>query len=439
MTLRSRLRGAAISTFLGADAARHGLADLKRRVTGGARAVDFYFDLADPASYLAAQAAQRLAAAYPMPIRFHLVSGPAADVDPAPALRLAYAVKDAHELTARVDLDFPGKKPAEPAILKRAHQILLRPRPDAEQLAVALEVAKAVWTSDPKEVTALMGRHGNDDQMSVAPFLATAYGKLRAAGFYQGASFSYGGEWYLGVERLPYLEARLAADTGVTAPPVLTPRSPGPPQRLAVGAGRLVLEVWYSFRSPYSYLAIAQLGALAADLDVDLRLRPLLPLVERGAQMPSMKKMYIARDAHREAARLGIPFGHIADPLGAGARNAIAIQRVATAAGRGLAFAESAMRGIWAEALDVASYVDLRTVVERAGLSWDDARAALADEAWQTEVADAAADLNAAGLWGVPSFKVGDYATWGNDRLPHVAERIRGHRRALAEAPPPPA
>ena len=432
MTLRSRLRGAAISTFLGADAARHAVADLKRRATGAERAVEFYFDLADPASYLAAQAAQRLTTAYQVPVRFHLVSGPAADVDPAPALRLAHAIRDAHDLAARYDLDFPGRKPAEPAILKRAHQVLIRPRPDAEQLAVALELAHAVWKSEPKEITALMGRHGNDDQMSVAPFLATAYGKLRAAGFFQGASFAYGGDWYLGVERLPYLEARLAADTGVTgAPPLLARRPAGPPHKLALPPGRPVLEVWFSFRSPYSYLAVAQLGALIAGLDVDLRLRPLLPLVERGAQMPRVKTMYIARDAHREAARLGIPFGRIADPLGDAARNAIAVQRAATAAGRGLAFAESALRGIWAEALDLASYVDLRTVVERAGLAWDDARAALADDAWKTEVADAAADLNAAGLWGVPSFRIGDYTTWGQDRLPYLVDRVLEHRRAV--------
>ena len=140
--------------------------------------------------------------------------------------------------------------------------------------------------------------------------------------------------------------------------------------------------------------------------------------------------MYIARDAHREAERLGIPFGHIADPLGTGARNAIALQRLANARGLGLRFAETAMRAIWSEAKDLADYVDLREVVEAAGLPWDGARASLADEAWKVEAADAAADLNAAGLWGVPSFRVGDYATWGQDRLPHLIDRIRAHRAA---------
>ena len=108
----------------------------------------------------------------------------------------------------------------------------------------------------------------------------------------------------------------------------------------------------------------------------------------------------------------------------------MAIMPAADAAGRGLAFAESAMRGVWAEALDLASYVDLRTIVERAGLGWDAARAALADATWQTAAADAAADLNAAGLWGVPSFRIGDYATWGQDRLPYLVDRVRAHRAA---------
>jgi len=428
MTLRSRLRGAAINAYLGADAVRHSLADLKRRATGGARAVDFYFDLADPASYLAAQAAQRLAAAYPIELRFTLVSPPAADVDPSPTLRPAHAIRDALELAGRYELEFPGKKPLEPGGLKRGYQVLIKDRPAADQLAVALAVAKALWTNDAKQLTALMGQHGHEDSMSVPPYLATHYDRMRAAGFFTGGSFHYGGDWYLGVERVSYLEARLAADTGTTAPPVVARRA-APAAPLTFGPGPRVLEVWFSYRSPYSYLAIAQLAPIVDEFGLALRLRPVLPLVERGAQMPSVKRMYLARDAHREAVRLGIPFGRIADPLGAAARNAIAITRVAASHGRGLAFAASAMRGIWAEARDLSDYVDLRAVVERADLDWSEARAALTDEQWQTEATAAAADLNAVGLWGVPSFRLGDYVTWGQDRLPHLLDRLRATPR----------
>ena len=187
MTFRSRLRGAAIGAFLGADGARHALADLKRRVTRAERVIDFYFDIGDPASYLAAQAAQRLVETYGVPIHFHLVSPPTADVDPSPILREQYALRDGLELAKRWDLDFHGKKPAEPNILRKAAQVLMIARPPTEQLVIALQLAKAVWSSDPKELVVLMGRHGNEQSGSVAPYLAQAYGKLRDAGHYVAA------------------------------------------------------------------------------------------------------------------------------------------------------------------------------------------------------------------------------------------------------------
>lgn len=438
MTLVSRLKGAAIGAFLGSDGVRHAAAELRRKVSGGKRAVDFYFDLADPWSYLAAQAAERLQRAYPdVDLRFHLVSPPASDVDPAPNLRNHHALRDAHDLAEHWDVDFPGKKPLEPGSLRKAGQILIKPRADGEQLAIALALGRALWTNDQKTLTALMGQHGTEASGAIGPYLATAYSALRRAGHYQGAMFGYGGDWYWGIDRLPMLEARLREDTGTSPPPVVNPRpeSERPPQRLSSAAGPLPLEFWFSFRSPYSYLAIARTGELAARFPVELRIRPILPMVARGLSLPREKRMYIVRDAHREAERLGIPFGDICDPLGKGVEHALAISKLAIERGRGLEFLESAARGAWAEAKDLANYVDLREVVERAGVDWTDARAAIADESWRVWAADAAADLDGAGLWGVPSWRAGEYVTWGQDRLPMLEDRLRRH---FAAAPPAP-
>jgi 2-hydroxychromene-2-carboxylate isomerase len=437
MTLVSRLKGAAIGAFLGTDGVRHAAAELRRKVTGGQRVVDFYFDITDPWSYLAAQAAQRLAQAYPgVDLRFHLVSPPAADVDPAPNLRNQHALRDAIDLGHYWNVDFPGKKPLEPNALRKAGQILIKPRPDAEQLALSLELGKALWTNDQKAITALMGKFGTEASGAVAPFLATAYSALRKAGHYQGAMFAYGGDWYWGIDRLSYLEARLREDTGTTAPPVLAerPLDERPPEKLASPPGKLALEYWFSFRSPYAYLSLARTAELAARFDVELKIRPILPMVSRGLSVPREKRFYIVRDAHREADRLGVPFGEICDPLGAGVEHALAISKLAIERGRGMAFLESAARGAWAEAKDLASYVDLREIVERAGLDWADARAALADESWRVWAGDNAADLDGAGLWGVPSWRVGDYVTWGQDRLPMLAERLRRHFAAVQPA-----
>src|SRR5690606_38529090 len=163
---------------------------------------------------------------------------------------------------------------------------------------------------------------------------------------------------------------------------------------------------------------------------VPLQLRPVLPMVTRGLKLPTIKKLYIVRDAKREADRQGIPFGELCDPVGPGAENCIALAHWAEQRGRQLAFVKSAMRGIWAEARDMTEYVDLRYVVERAELPWEEAKAALgAAEALKWAQANAA-DLAVIGLWGVPSVRCGELVAWGQDRLPLLADRLRRHRLA---------
>lgn len=440
MTLISRLRGAAIATYLDGDRVRHTVAAARRRVTGAPPTVHYYHDLADPWSYLTAQVAARLADTYPITLRFHLVGPPAADVDPAPTLRLKYACKDAAVLAEHWDVELPTLREPDSKEVSKASSVLLRPRPDREQLAIALELGQALWTNNHKAVVAIVGRHGNEATGAIAPYLAAAYSKLRDAGFYQAASFGYDGDWYAGIERVGYLEDRLIADLGVTpARRALVPRPAAtrPPDKLAGVGARPSIEVFWSFRSPYSYLALHGLERLARTMPVDLVWKPVLPMVSRGLAMPRTKRLYIARDAHREAVRQGIPFGTLCDPLGPGVDKAMAIARMAIEQGRGLAFLSSVARGVWAEAKDLASYVDLRLMVERADLDWTDAKAALADDGWKVWASDHAAELNAAGLWGVPSFKVGEVVAWGQDRLDHLEDRLRRHLAAVAAEPPP--
>jgi 2-hydroxychromene-2-carboxylate isomerase len=166
-----------------------------------------------------------------------------------------------------------------------------------------------------------------------------------------------------------------------------------------------------------------------APYKIPLVLRQTAPMVARGLPLPQVKRMYIVRDAKREADRLGIAFGEICDPLGKGVDHCLAIQHWANQRGpeAALAFARSAMRASWSEAYDLSEYVDLKKVVERANLPWDEARAAL-DSADAVKAHQAnAADLAVIGLWGVPSFRCGDFVAWGQDRLPLLADRLRRH------------
>ncbi len=435
MIIGKRLKGKAIATWLGptGDAARRALATVKQRVTGESPTrLDFYFEIADAWSYLAAQIADRLVKAYGVELAVHTITPPASDVAPLGTIRQKHSVRDAINLADYWDLDFPGKKEADSGIVREVGTALIRERPAAEQLAAILELGAAMWVIDRKKVAAIVGKYGADSYMAVPPILNEAYAALRKAGHYQGGMFHFGGEWY-SIDRFPALETALAAALGKPVATVVKLRAKREPRTLDDGnpkSGALRCEMWFSFRSPYSYLALEQIEGVLAGSGLALLLRPVMPLATRGMAVPSVMRLYIVRDAKREADRLGIPFGEICDPLGTGVDHCIALmlwaeQRSPAAA---LAFAKSAMRGIWAEARDMAEYVDLKVVVERAGLPWEEARAALANtEAAAKSAALNAKDLEVYGLWGVPSFRIGELVVWGQDRLPLMADRLRRH------------
>jgi 2-hydroxychromene-2-carboxylate isomerase len=428
MIIAKRLKGKAIATWLGptGDAARRAVAELRQKVTNAPRRLDVYFDIADPWSYLAAQAARRLVDAYGVELGVHVITPPASDVDPAPTMRTKHAVRDALLLAEYWDIDFAGKKEADPGIVRDVGTALIKDRPAAEQLTAVLELAGALWAGDKKQLALLLGKWGTESSMRVPPVLNANYEALRKAGHYQGGMLAFGGEWYWGLDRLRFLEEALAAATGKPVAGVVAQRAPQGP--IALSDKPLTCEMWFSFRSPYSYLALEQIEGVLGD--VPLVLRPMLPMVTRGIALPSVKRMYIVRDAKREADRLGIAFGEICDPLGAGVDHCIAIAHWAHQRGALLPFAKSAMRAIWAEARDMSEYVDLRHVVERAGLPWAEAKAALGREQAVKWATANAADLAVIGLWGVPSFRCGDFVAWGQDRLPLLADRLRRHRLA---------
>jgi 2-hydroxychromene-2-carboxylate isomerase len=437
MIITKRLKGKAIAAWLGStgDAARRAVATVRERITNAPRTLDLYLDITDPWSYLTAQATERLLQAYPgVELAVHIITPPASDVDPAPVLRQKHAVRDAQQLVEYWNIDFPGKKEADPTMVRDIGTALIRPRPAVEQLRAAIELFGGLWANDKKKILPMLNTLGTESHNSIAPILNEEYNSLRKAGHYQGAMLHYKGEWYWGIDRLPYLETELARDLGIDVAHVVAPRpqSERGPLKLTSSDKPLSCELFFSFRSPYSYLALEQIEVVLAPYQIPLVLKPVAPMVTRGLAVPTVKRMYIVRDAKREADRLGIAFGELCDPLGTGIDHCLAIAHWAgkRSPADALAFARSAMRGIWSEARDVAEYVDLRYIVERANLPWEEAKASLGDP----EVLKAAnlnvADMAVVSLWGVPSFRCGDFIAWGQDRLPLLADRLRRHAAA---------
>jgi 2-hydroxychromene-2-carboxylate isomerase len=430
---RTQARGALIGAYLGERhlRVRRGFRALGRRLTRRPRRLTLYHRVDSPRSYLLAQALERLLDAYPFELELVVVPAPAADFDPEPALRARYDLRDARAVAPLYGLDFPATdEPPIEARVRMANAVLLKERPAREAIALAIELSRALFAHDGAALHRLSDERGGLSGQEVRPKLEGGYERLRADGHYQDGVLRYEGEWYVGVDRLRHLEARIRAEAPFAGGPLFdAPALPRPP---SLARTRVPVQLFFSFRSPYSYLALAQAAALLDEHPIELRLAPVLPMVMRGLPVPRTKRAHIARDAALEARRLGVPFGRICDPLGQGVERCLAAAFAADEEGKLLDFALSAMRGIWAEAVDLTTDEGLLRVAERAGLSGEAVAAALRAPRHTAWVEAHREELGELGLWGVPSFRVGRRAFWGQDRLPLVVAEVG--RLAAADA-----
>lgn len=212
----------------------------------------------------------------------------------------------------------------------------------------------------------------------------------------------------------------------------------------------LQADLFFSFRSPYSYLAVGRYRTMAETFDLSISLRPVYPLALR---QPDFFKRnhpnwmaYTMRDVVRVAQFEDIPMGMPRpDPIvqNMASRQIAAeqpyihrITRLGQAAarrGKGLAFAHEAAVLIWGGAENWHEGDHLTGAAIRAGLDWDE----LSDEveaepdALDHEIAANQMALEAAGHWGVPCLVFEGEPFFGQDRIAMAQWRMeqRGLQR----------
>jgi len=379
--------------------------------------IDHFHQADDPYSFLIAQRLAPLRKRYWAGIRAWLVPPPDDAAAPERARLNAYARRDAPRLASEYGLSFP-QRPVSPsrdavALAQRALTAVLDGDDFAER---AVEIGHALWCGDHGALARYPAR--SDDAAAAA--LAEGAAERTRLGHYLGGMLHHDGTWYWGVDRLSHLEEKLAADGRDSTPDA--PRL-APYRDLRLGPvptkGRTAeIEMWFSFRSPYSWIAFPRVRRLARHYGAMLTLRPILPMVMRGLPVSPVKSLFIVRDAKREADRAGLPFGPISDPVGAGAERALAVAHHSIRLGCGEDFAESALRAAWAEGVALADDAGLFATAARAGLTQSQVVAALGDESWREAAEANRVALFEAGLWGAPTYRVnGGAAHWGQDRL----------------------
>lgn len=207
----------------------------------------------------------------------------------------------------------------------------------------------------------------------------------------------------------------------------------------------LSVDVFWSFRSPYSYLATPRLKAMDEAYDLDLRIRPVLPIAVRidgfFEAVNPLWPPYVFRDTIRIAQQAGIPYGWPRpDPIvqefpsrkvAAEQPYIFRLTRLGVAAveaGRGLPFLYEVSRLVWGGTVVGWHEGDhLAQASARAGLDLATLDAVAVRDAARLDavIAGNQQALTAAGHWGVPTFAFEGEPFFGQDRLDLLLWRLR--------------
>ena len=209
----------------------------------------------------------------------------------------------------------------------------------------------------------------------------------------------------------------------------------------------LSFDLYWSFRSPYSYLATGRIVKLVDELDVDCIVRPVYPIAIRTPEffekVNPLWPPYLVRDTNRVAQMEGIPYAWPQpDPV---------VQDIATRtispdqpyihrltrlgvaaceAGRGLAFIDHVSQLIWSgrvQGWDQGDHLAQATAKAGLDLTELDARIEADVDHFEAVIQQNQDDHQAAGHWGVPTMVFDGEALFGQDRISHLEWRLAQH------------
>lgn len=206
----------------------------------------------------------------------------------------------------------------------------------------------------------------------------------------------------------------------------------------------LQADVYWSFRSPYSYLATRRYVELTEKYDLKINQRFVYPLAIRDPDFFEKNHPnwlgYTFRDMFRVAQYMGIPMAPPnPDPIVQDiATRKIAeeqpyifeltrLGQAASRRGKGLEFANEVSQMIWGGTAGWHEGDHLEKATERAGLDYAElkAEAATDAEALDAEIADNQKALEAAGHWGVPTLVFEGEPFFGQDRIELAVWRMK--------------
>jgi 2-hydroxychromene-2-carboxylate isomerase len=185
------------------------------------------------------------------------------------------------------------------------------------------------------------------------------------------------------------------------------------------------LDFWYEFASTYSYPAAMRIEAAAKAAGVEIKWRPFLlgPIFKAYGWNDSpfnifaAKGRYMWRDLTRICEDADLP---LRLPLVRFPQNGLKAARLALvgeAEGWTPAFTCAVFAANYAEQKDISDDDVLGFILDGLGVDADASIAASNTPATKERLKAQTAEAEARGIFGAPSFTVGDELFWGNDRL----------------------
>ncbi len=191
------------------------------------------------------------------------------------------------------------------------------------------------------------------------------------------------------------------------------------------------LEFYFDYGSPYSYLADTQLAALAKRTGAEIDYRPMLlggVFKATGNHSPAVesvenKRRYNAIDMRRWVDHYGADF----QPNPFFPINTLQLMRAAVAAQREGVFEpfhRAVYRAFWAEAKNMGEPEVVARVLEQANVAARPLFERAADPEVKQELRSTTEAAVERGVFGAPTFFVGNEMFFGADHLPFVEEAL---------------
>ena len=190
------------------------------------------------------------------------------------------------------------------------------------------------------------------------------------------------------------------------------------------------VEFYFDFGSPYSYLAYKVLPGIAAAHGAQIVWRPMLlggVFKATGNYSPveiPAKGNWLHQDLQRWAARYGAAFRQNPHfPI-----NTLVLMRGAAGMQmRGpdfLKYVDTVFHAMWEEPRNLGEQQELAAVLQQAGFDANAFLSLVNDAAVKEQLKKNTEEAVARGVFGAPTFFVGDEMFWGQDRLDFVAEAL---------------